>query len=121
MAGVKGKSGRKAKTVLTRQTNQIITDTAPHAAQYLEKVVKGEVKRPSLARIGACEFVINQAIGTPRQKIQVSGIPGQMSQADLTKSAQAARASALKEAEEVARKHQKEQERNQGKEGKEDG
>ena len=103
MAGVKGKSGRKAKTVLTRQVNQIISDTAPHAVQYLEKVVKGEVKRPSLVRIEVCKFIVNHTIGTPRQKIQVSGIPGQMTQAEATKSAEEARESAVKEAEEVAR------------------
>ena len=89
MPGVAGKSGRKAKTVLTRQTNQIIEDTAPHAAQYLMKVVKGEVKRPSLARIEVCKFVINHAIGSPRQKIEHSG-EIQTSLSDLARSAEEA-------------------------------
>ena len=105
MAGVKGKSGRKAKTVLTRTAAQIIMDAAPYAAQYLMKVVKGEVKRPSLMRVEACKFIINHVLGTPRQKVEMKHTGAPITYQELVQSAE----KVIKEAEEVAKNYEERQ------------
>lgn len=116
MAGVKGKSGRKKKSVLTRQANQVIMDSAPLAAEYLMKVSRGVIKRPNLMRVEVCKFVINHAVGTPRQKVEMKHTGSPLTYQQLADSAEEIIKKAaeegkdlpevLKEAEEVARKHE---------------
>ena len=84
MAGVKGRSGRKPKTVQRATTQRIITDTSPHAAQYLRQVIEGKVK-PSALRIEVCKFIITHDLGRPRQKVNVGGAVGLVNLADVAR------------------------------------
>ena len=42
---------------------------APHAARYLLKVMRGEVKNPDWKRIEVAKFVIDHHLGKPTTKI----------------------------------------------------
>ena len=45
-----------------------LAETSPGAAAYLQKVAKGEIRKPSAARIDVRRYIINQDLGVPRQK-----------------------------------------------------
>ena len=50
-----------------------LAETSLHAAAYLQKVVMGEIRKPSAARIDVCKYIINQDLGVPRQKLVHAG------------------------------------------------
>jgi len=70
-------SGRKAKTVITREIQQGLKESALLAEQHLKWSLRGtndkgqKVKPLSMTRIKECELVIAHAIGTPRQKVDI--------------------------------------------------
>lgn len=78
--GGKG-SGRKAISYFAGSTAETLERAAPLAARYLLKVVTASKAKDkaaiSMPRIDAAKFIINQAIGSPSQKLQVSGNLGQ--------------------------------------------
>lgn len=88
MAG-NANSGRKSKTLLTRDTTQLIGETAPDAVRYLQDAIRGNlgtitktVYRKSgeiltteevpvqtdSSRVEACKYIINQFMGMPKQR-----------------------------------------------------
>jgi hypothetical protein len=77
MAGVKGRSGRKPINSQTAEINQQLYQAAVIAAQKLHYSVEGKdskgrkFKPLSNTRLKECEIVINHAIGTPRQKVDL--------------------------------------------------
>jgi len=75
MAGVKGRSGRKKKSISRRTTMQTLTDTSPRAARYLKQVIDNEAT-PNWAIIDVCKYVINQDLGSPRQRHEHTGADG---------------------------------------------
>ncbi len=90
MAGKKGRSGRKPRSVHRMAALTILIETSPHAAQHLRDVAKGllgtytetttrkngDVVTQTLpipadpVRVDVCKYVINQDLGMPRQKIE---------------------------------------------------
>ena len=70
-------SGRKRKTVITREIQQGLKESALLAEQHLKFSLRGtndkgqRVKPLSMTRIKECELVIAHAIGTPRQKVNI--------------------------------------------------
>jgi len=76
MAG-NSNSGRKSKTIITREIEQGLKESALIAEQKLKFSLRGtdnkgrKFKPLSLSRIKECELVIAHAIGTPRQKINL--------------------------------------------------
>jgi hypothetical protein len=46
---------------------QTIVESAPEAVKYLRDVSRGEEK-PEALRMEACKYLINQALGMPRQR-----------------------------------------------------
>jgi len=75
MCGVKGKSGRKPLSQHRQNTIQLITETSPKAAAYLRGVITGD-EEPNTARIDACKYIINQDLGMPKQRQELSGPDG---------------------------------------------
>ena len=77
MAGVKGRSGPRPKTIDTRETHKVLTAAGKVAASKLfeyikEKTEKGRKVKPiSGTKLKAWELAINHAIGTPRQKVDI--------------------------------------------------
>jgi hypothetical protein len=68
-------SGRKTVTYDDGSVSSILHNGAPFAAKYLIDVIKGEIKgakKPSQPRIEASKYVINQVLGTPKQKIDIT-------------------------------------------------
>ncbi len=72
--GGKG-SGRKPKSELRKETAQCIAESSPYAAKYLKEVANGTSPANS-ARIDACKYIINQDIGAPRQRTEITGENG---------------------------------------------
>ena len=92
MAGKKGRSGRKPKSLNRSNAIGILAETSPHAAGYLRTVAKGELGTyekvtmkksgdviteilPMSAdpvRVDTCKYVINQDLGMPRQRQEVT-------------------------------------------------
>ena len=90
MAGKKGRSGRKPRSVHRMAALTILIETSPHAAQYLRDVAKGimgtyteTITKKSgdiivrtlpipadPVRVDVCKYVINQDLGMPRQKVE---------------------------------------------------
>jgi hypothetical protein len=70
MFGIKGRSGRKHKTELQDSVAVILTYTAPRAARLLRDYIEGKIKIDSL-QLDAIKYVINQAIGAPRQRQEI--------------------------------------------------
>ena len=70
-----GKRGRKSKTVLTAQAEQIIIESVVAAVQYMRDVASGKQK-PNRDRMKACMFLIEQALGRARQAVELSGAAG---------------------------------------------
>lgn len=66
-------AGRKPCTQNKAAAQQIIKETAPAAAGYLRKVSTGEIKRANALRVDVCKYLINQAIGAPKQRNEISG------------------------------------------------
>jgi len=85
-------SGRKPKTQLRAATEQIITETSPMAMAYLRDVANGAIpdKKEVLftksgaiieryvsavdpIRVDVCKYIINQDIGAPRQRTELTG------------------------------------------------
>ena len=92
MSGVKGRSGRKPKSIITRDTARILKEATPTAAAYLKDVSRGiapPLKRTTTRkngdvtveemwggdsiRVDVCKYIINQDLGMPRQKQEVIG------------------------------------------------
>ena len=71
MAGKKGKSGRKPKSLETAHTNLSIGEAGSDAAEYIKKIVKGEEGiKVDPVRLDSCWKVIYQLLGKPPQRIQ---------------------------------------------------
>ena len=66
-------SGRKPKSTNRANAEMTLAETSPHAAAYLQKVVTGEIRKPSAARIDVCKYILNQDLGVPRQKVIHAG------------------------------------------------
>ena len=70
-------SGRKPKTVQTRQIQQGLLESAVLAEKKLKFSLRGtddsghKFRPLSNTRIKECELVINHAIGSPRQKVDM--------------------------------------------------
>lgn len=60
-------SGRKKHTHAKGEAQNIIKENAPAAAGYLRDVANGKEK-PDSNRIDVCKYLINQAIGMPKQR-----------------------------------------------------
>ncbi len=69
-------AGRKRKTVQRQATMQTLTDTSPHCAKYLRDVVDKK-EPPNWAIIDVCKYVINQDLGSPRQRHEHTGADGE--------------------------------------------
>ena len=76
MAGKKGRSGRKPKSLLRQQTELKIAETSPYAAQYLASVARGEIAKSDPVRVDVCKYIINQDLGMPKQKTELTGEDG---------------------------------------------
>lgn len=68
-------AGRKPKTFQRETTMKMLTDTSPRAARYLREVVD-RVATPNWAIIDVCKYVINQDLGSPRQRHEHTGADG---------------------------------------------
>ena len=73
--GCKPGPGRPKKDTETRTVQRIIENTAPKAAEYLQGVTEGKEK-PNSARIDVCKYLINQSIGMPKQRQELTGEDG---------------------------------------------
>lgn len=101
-------AGRKPKDYYTRAVQDIINGTAREAAIMLDNYIKRKRGSKKITRdmIEACKYVIDQAIGKARQKIEHSG--GIMTYRDLANSAEKAEQSGrdiLADVEEIANKY----------------
>ena len=76
MTGVKGKSGRKKKTVELANTAQILSGAAPHAARYLRDIATGKVTKPSWSKIDVAKYILDHELGKPRIKAELTGASG---------------------------------------------
>lgn len=97
MAGKKGRSGRKKKSINAKNAKMTLAETSPHAAAYLKIVAKGElgtftriitkkngdiIEEPDQpipadpVRVDVCKYVINQDLGMPKQKVEATGKNG---------------------------------------------
>ncbi len=74
--GCKGGPGRPKKEANLSQINSVIECGAVKAAQYIRDLASGEIKKPSAVRLDACKFLVNQAIGMPKQRTELTGADG---------------------------------------------
>jgi len=71
--GISGNpNGRPKKGEFVGNTRAIIEKGAPSAARYLAMVANAEAKG-SIGRIEAAKFLVNHAIGMPKQRGETSG------------------------------------------------
>ena len=68
-------AGRKPCNQNKAAAEQVIKETAPAAAVYLKEIANGE-RMPDKDRIDVCKYLINQAIGMPKQRQEVTGEEG---------------------------------------------
>ncbi len=73
------------KELNNAHAQKYLDEAAPECAKVLIEHGMGKRKRLQSSRQRACEYVIDHAIGKPRQKIEHSG--GVMTYAQLSKSA----------------------------------
>lgn len=65
-------SGRKPKTQLNEEAKLQLHEGLAAAVKYIVRVAKGKEK-PDFARQQDCEYLINQCIGKPTQRIEAEG------------------------------------------------
>lgn len=103
MAGKKGRSGRKPKSLLVDRTDQTIKDGAMDAAKYLVNVARGDLgtytrittkKNGDIieevlpisadqVRVETCKYIVNQTVGMPKQRQEISGEDGKSIKAEI--------------------------------------
>ncbi len=59
----------------TRSILEVIRQASMDAIWYLEEVAQGEV-RAEWARINVCQYLIDQQIGKPKQRTEITGAGG---------------------------------------------
>ena len=67
--------GRKPKNILRSETMQLLAETSPRAAKYLQGVSDGK-ELPNRDRIDVCKYIIDQDVGRPTQKTELTGAAG---------------------------------------------
>jgi len=72
---IQAKRGRKPKTFQRATTIRQLIDASPVAARYLRAVLD-KTEQPNWAIIDVCKYVINQDLGTPRQRMEHTGADG---------------------------------------------
>ena len=75
MPGVKGRSGRKSLSTNRQNTQMILAETSPKAAGYLREVSSGITKGDPI-RVDVCKYIINQDLGMPKAKTELTGKDG---------------------------------------------
>ncbi len=69
MPGIKGKSGRKSKSMNGHNAELILCEGAPQAARYVVDVAHGAIPNPNKIRVMTALEVIAHAIGRPKIKV----------------------------------------------------
>ena len=83
------KAGPKSAAYYQVPVQTILEETAPMAARRLQEFVAGRQGHKTLVndmRL-ACEYIINQVVGKPRQRVETVGV--QLTYSDLAKAAAA--------------------------------
>lgn len=71
MAGKAGRSGRKKHDLRYEDTQAVINDVAPRAAQYIADVIDGKVRKFSSIRAELSKFAVEQVLGKARFKLEL--------------------------------------------------